>query len=685
MHIPRLIFLSLLAWLFGFTTVTAQTTEIKQLDIAGGITNGTIQITVTPTLTKGPLEKVFDGNAFTEIGVQNTKQLSLTLELAQPAKFYKSSIFGWMDGAWSLEAATSRPDLDQKSGSYSQLIQGRQMGAFAWDSLAFNPVEAKILRLSVENSSGDQIFLGEWKLFTHQTFVGLTIWPENPKVLPGTSLTLKANLKDDAGQIYPYTLKDHVSWYSGDTQIVTVDEFGQITGVAQGTTSLTAKTPKLNGATAVSVVADFESPRAATLTKKVALVIQNQLVDPVRKRKIHQVWNWSDPITLVNQLLEEFTNISHGVVQYKIVEKYDDQVCFSRLNGEFMTLDTLIYFFTTPGKLYGRTTPGTLQYIAEIQNRVKFDYLAMIDHYHFAEKRNQGEIDEVWVYAWPFAAMYESQLVGPNAFWYNSPPLEHPALNHLLPVMGWNFERGIAEALESYGHRSESALVKTHGGRWDVHNPNPSYWEIYTRIDKDFPGLAQIGNIHFPPNGLSDYDFTNRRYVQTYADNWKRFPILLDQHRSVNCQEWGSSHVGYMRWWFSHLPHFEGVTQGILNNWWHYIVDYEGAVTLAQQLTRIEPAPAPKTGHSDHYRLHQNYPNPFNASTQIGFSIPQREQISLKVYNLLGAEVRTIFEGVKPAGEYQVAFDGSRLPSGLYFYQLQAGQFAATHKLLLVK
>jgi oligosaccharide reducing-end xylanase len=85
------------------------------------------------------------------------------------------------------------------------------------------------------------------------------------------------------------------------------------------------------------------------------------------------------------------------------------------------------------------------------------------------------------------------------------------------------------------------------------------------------------------------------------------------------------------------------------------------------------------------YTLHQNHPNPFNPATEITYSVPQSSYISLKVYNLVGQELATLFEGVRRAGNYSVTFDGQRYASGVYFYRMQAYKFVETKKLILLK
>jgi C1A family cysteine protease len=85
------------------------------------------------------------------------------------------------------------------------------------------------------------------------------------------------------------------------------------------------------------------------------------------------------------------------------------------------------------------------------------------------------------------------------------------------------------------------------------------------------------------------------------------------------------------------------------------------------------------------YKLSQNYPNPFNPITTIQYQIPQKNHVTLKVFDVLGREVVTLVSEQKPAGAYTIQFDGSGLTSGVYFYRLQAGAYVNTKKFLLLK
>ena len=85
------------------------------------------------------------------------------------------------------------------------------------------------------------------------------------------------------------------------------------------------------------------------------------------------------------------------------------------------------------------------------------------------------------------------------------------------------------------------------------------------------------------------------------------------------------------------------------------------------------------------YTLSQNYPNPFNPNTIISYSLPSAFNIRLNIYNTLGQKIKTLETGYKTAGNYSVNFNASDLPSGIYFYKLEAGQFTQTKKMILIK
>jgi hypothetical protein len=106
-------------------------------------------------------------------------------------------------------------------------------------------------------------------------------------------------------------------------------------------------------------------------------------------------------------------------------------------------------------------------------------------------------------------------------------------------------------------------------------------------------------------------------------------------------------------------------------------------VTQSAHVNAIENGLSPQE-----FALFQNYPNPFNPSTRIQYSLEKAAQVSLKIYNMLGLEVATLVNGRQEAGSYTVPFSAgntSTFASGVYFYRLEAGNFIACKKMILIK
>jgi hypothetical protein len=85
------------------------------------------------------------------------------------------------------------------------------------------------------------------------------------------------------------------------------------------------------------------------------------------------------------------------------------------------------------------------------------------------------------------------------------------------------------------------------------------------------------------------------------------------------------------------------------------------------------------------YNLEQNYPNPFNPMTKINFDLPKSGMVSIKIYDILGKEIKTILNEVKNPGSYSIELDCSAFLSGVYFYKIETGGFISTKKMILIK
>jgi len=114
----------------------------------------------------------------------------------------------------------------------------------------------------------------------------------------------------------------------------------------------------------------------------------------------------------------------------------------------------------------------------------------------------------------------------------------------------------------------------------------------------------------------------------------------------------------------------------------NYISQYAAtAIVVYEQVTGVAAdniAPA-------QFNLMQNYPNPFNPSTTIKYQVPEAGIVSLKIYDILGSEVKSLVNEEKQPGTYSVIFNAHNLASGVYYYRIQAGSFVDTKKLILLK
>jgi hypothetical protein len=107
-------------------------------------------------------------------------------------------------------------------------------------------------------------------------------------------------------------------------------------------------------------------------------------------------------------------------------------------------------------------------------------------------------------------------------------------------------------------------------------------------------------------------------------------------------------------------------------------LDYDGSFEYSSEVKVEILTPT-------YFTLKQNYPNPFNPNTTISFSIPNESNVIMKVFDLVGNEVKTLVNEKFSAGIYTVEFDAANLPSGVYFYQLEAGDFVNTKKMVIMK
>jgi len=290
--------------------------------------------------------------------------------------------------------------------------------------------------------------------------------------------------------------------------------------------------------------------------RKVSLVIHAPSVPSERGRTLPKAFGWNDPDRLVEQFIADMQEASYGIARFEVVERIEIDEFPIKADGFRYERDAFSRLWRRRG---GFHQPDLV------------DYGQLLRQFGIVEKVTRGDIDETWLMAFPYAGYYESTMGGPEAFWCNSPPLHDTGhVSRRFVVMGFNYERGVGEMMEAFGHRAESIMTRVVAGTAS----NDNLWERFTRYDGKYPGAAEVGNMHFAPNSTRDYDWGNRRFVESTCDNWYEFPELSGARRRVNSHEWGGGDIRlHHAWWFRHLPHVDGKTGDLLNNWWPYILD----------------------------------------------------------------------------------------------------------------
>jgi hypothetical protein len=293
----------------------------------------------------------------------------------------------------------------------------------------------------------------------------------------------------------------------------------------------------------------------SSLHPRVLLINYDPIVESERGQKLTQVLGWNDVDRLCRDYIADLRECSDGFLDYEIVQRVDVDAWPLKVDGFRYDDRTFLQNWRTR---QGWHQPDTVDYEAIIQD---FDLLARV---------NAGQIDEVWLFAFPYAGFYESIMVGPGAFWCNSRPMARDNVNRRFVIMGFNYERSVGPMLESFGHRVESHLNQA----WRRWHSDDNLWERFILYDKKAPGRANVGWMHYAPNSVTDYDWGNKTYVPSNCDDWLNFPEFQGIVRQVNCAEWGNGDMrAHHKWWFKHLPNAPGHTRGIANNWWWYGVD----------------------------------------------------------------------------------------------------------------
>lgn len=309
------------------------------------------------------------------------------------------------------------------------------------------------------------------------------------------------------------------------------------------------------------------------LAPRVLAIIYNPIIDSASHRKMTQVLGWGDPDQLAAGYIADVDECTGGLVRYQIVDRVEVNEFAPKVGGTNYASSGYSAVYRSGGPWIDSPC----------------DYATIIARFDLLNRVANNEIDEVWVFNYPGAGFYESTMAGRGAFWCNSEPRPGTeACPRKFIIMGFSPERGIGEMHEDLGHRAESILARVFHSENFLHwtyarerNPTTTTtvrndFERFILFDQVAPSRSNLGTVHYAPNSTRDYEWGRDAPVPCAADDWFLYPKLPDppNYRTMNTADWGSGEIrAHHKWWFKHIPRAAGVTNGISNNWWNYIID----------------------------------------------------------------------------------------------------------------
>jgi hypothetical protein len=327
---------------------------------------------------------------------------------------------------------------------------------------------------------------------------------------------------------------------------------------------------------------------------------------------------------LVTDYVSDMASASHGRVCIDIVQRYDidgfPPAMVEALNGpdgpmianhQWVSRDTYFHDLDHAISLRDGTSVDLLR-----NGGVDYATILSDARYGIVGKVNAGTINTVFVLAPPLQGFWEEAMAGPGGYWVNGPPIPGIASNKRFVVMYSGADRDVGYWLHVTGHLAEWDITHYAANwpkSWSYGATTYNDWERFTlteylnynsAVGKGptdggiAPGYAQLGTVHFPPNATVENGYTDPGFVNSYAPDWANYdqwfttpgytplaPVPVNRDtwgaRTPPVSDAGAHQRGYLNWWFSHMPAFDGQQGIIANNWWPYIFDVNRDVSAA--------------------------------------------------------------------------------------------------------
>lgn len=346
-------------------------------------------------------------------------------------------------------------------------------------------------------------------------------------------------------------------------------------------------------------------PATEVFNLDVLVVVYDPLLD--NGQRLSNFLGWNDHADLTQGTVNHFAQASGNRVLYNIAETIVVDGWPEKIDGFIYTEEDYLAVYS------GQTA-------SHQPDNVDYNKIVNDPQLNICGKANSGLIDEVWIYNGPWFGFWESTLVGPGAYWYNSSPVPGPYdCTELVPIMGPSPERGLESAVHNFGHRTESTMSQVYGS-WNQNSINHG-WEEFALVDVLSPDFSYsgCGNTHYPPNGLADYDYGNTGSALTNCDDFFNYPDLSnppDVLQSVTCNTWGCNEVGFQNYWYTRLPANEGCdVDNVANDWWQYFIHPELANDPSSLCPSLPTSTPTSTATPTNTRRPTNTPTPTNTAT----------------------------------------------------------------------
>jgi hypothetical protein len=270
---------------------------------------------------------------------------------------------------------------------------------------------------------------------------------------------------------------------------------------------------------------------------------------------------WDDPWELADQLRRAVRAATNGRVSYTLAETQVVPTFPIKVDGAQYSESAYHNCLNDPSTCH---QPDTADYADIVATR------------GLCTGAVQGTLDEVWMFGGPYFGFEESQLVGPQPFSLGPEPIQDPSCPKLVPIMGFNYERGLREMTEGMMRRIESTLRNLYGS-WKEDRMDHAFDE-FALVAAQSPtyGLSGCGSDSYAPNSTTGFQFDSSDPVLSYCDNFFNYPALGDLQNTaqdVTCTAWGCTEYGFQQYWLGHLPAASGNgPDGRYADWWHYVL-----------------------------------------------------------------------------------------------------------------